>query len=212
MDCGPTCLRMVAKYYGKSYTLQYLRKKSFINREGVSLLGISDAAELIGMRTISALVSFEKLDKEVPFPCIVHWYQRHFTIVYKIKKDKVYVADPAHGLIRYTKTELLRGWISTFNRGIEEGVVLMLEPTPGFYLKEDDLPLQKTNLYFFIQYLRPYKKLMTQVMISMLAGTMFGLIFPFFTQAIVDIGINNQNINFVYTVLIAQLMFFLAAH
>ena len=113
MDCGPACLSMVAKYYGKTYTLQTLRERSYITREGVSMLGISDAGESIGMRTMGVRLNFEKLKSEVLLPCIAHWKQRHFVVVYKIKKDKVYVADPGHGLVIYTKEEFLRGWIST---------------------------------------------------------------------------------------------------
>ncbi len=102
MDCGPTCLRMIAKYFGKSYSLEFLREKCFISREGVSLLGISDAAEYIGFRTLGAKIDFDKLENEVPLPCIAHWRQNHFVVIYKIKKNRVYVADPGHGLITYT--------------------------------------------------------------------------------------------------------------
>lgn len=114
MDCGPTCLRMVAKFYGRNYSTSELRNKSFITREGVSLLGISDAAEAIGFRTIGVKIPFNKLVDEALLPCIVHWYQRHFVVVYKISKTpfsfwrragdevKIFVADPAAGLIAFT--------------------------------------------------------------------------------------------------------------
>lgn len=209
MDCGPACLAMVSRYYGKVYTIQLLRERSYITREGVSMLGISDAAESIGMRTMGVRLSFEKLSEEVPLPCIAHWKQRHFIVVYKIKKDTVYVADPGHGLVKYTKTEFLDGWISDKKDGEEQGLCLLLEPTPDFY-KQDDESLNKSSFRFLFSYLRPYKKFIAQLFLGMLLGSMLQLIFPFLTQSIVDVGINTQNLDFIFLVLIAQLMLFVS--
>jgi len=230
MDCGPTCLRMVAKHYGKHYSLETLRQKSFIGREGVSLLGISTAAESIGFRTIGVHISFQQLC-EAPLPCIVHWKQNHFVVVYdiKIRKNRerhvvgannhsplrtpcdgtVYVADPAQGLVKFTVQEFLSGWLSTKTEGQDEGVALLLEPTPDFYAAEDEKP-DKTKLRFVLQYLKPYKKLIVQLFLGMLLGTLLQLIFPFLTQSIVDYGIGNNNLNFVVVILIAQLTLYLA--
>ena len=230
MDCGPTCLRMVAKHYGKHYSLETLRQKSFIGREGVSMLGISTAAESIGFRTIGVHISFEQL-AEAPLPCIVHWKQNHFVIVYdiKIRKNRerpivetrhgtslqippegtVYVADPAQGLIKFTVQEFLSGWLSTKTEGQDEGVALLLEPTPDFYNAEDEKQ-NKTKLSFVLQYLRPYKKLIVQLFLGMLLGTLLQLIFPFLTQTIVDYGIGNNNLSFVVVILIAQLTLYVA--
>lgn len=138
MDCGPTCLQMVAKHYGRYYPLNELRNKSFLTREGVSLLGISEAAESIGFRTIGVKIPFEKLTKEATLPCIVHWYQRHFVVVYKITKQKVYVADPSAGLLMYSKEDFLKGWLSAKDNGQEVGVALLLEPTPLFFEREPE--------------------------------------------------------------------------
>ncbi|MDR1203174.1 MAG: peptidase domain-containing ABC transporter, partial [Tannerellaceae bacterium] len=113
MDCGPTSLRMIAKYYGRSYSLQSLREKAFITREGVSMLGISDAAESIGFRTNGVKISLAQLKKEAPLPCILHWNQNHFVVLYKIKKDRFYIADPASKRIVFTEEEFKRCWIST---------------------------------------------------------------------------------------------------
>jgi len=124
---------MMAKHYGKSYTSQTLRKRSYITREGVSLLGISDAAESIGFRTIGVKITFDKLEKENVIPFIAHWRQVHFVVVYKITKNKVYVADPAEGKITYTKEEFLKNWISTKENGEDQGIALILQPTPDFY-------------------------------------------------------------------------------
>jgi ATP-binding cassette subfamily B protein len=209
MDCGPTCLRMVAKFHGKSYSLSYLRDKCFLTREGVSLLGISDAAESLGMRTLSARISFEQLKEEVPLPSIVHWRQRHFIVVYRIKRGTVYVADPAHGLVAYSESDFLDGWISSRDNGSSQGVALMLEPTPEFDEREETETYQaRTGLRFFAGYLKPHKKLFIQVFLSLLAGSLFGLILPFLTQSIVDFGINTSNVGFIYAILLGQLMLF----
>ena len=222
MDCGPTCLRMVAKHYGKHYSLETLRQKSFIGREGVSMLGISTAAESIGFRTIGVHISFQQL-AEAPLPCIVHWKQNHFVVVYKIQctmnnvqctkgdvpKGTVYVADPAQGLVKFTVQEFLSGWLSTKTEGQDEGVALLLEPTPDFYAAEDEKQ-DKTKLRFLLQYLKPYKKLIVQLFLGMLLGTLLQLIFPFLTQTIVDYGIGNNNLSFVVVILIAQLTLYVA--
>ncbi len=232
MDCGPTSLRMIAKHYGKAYTLQSLREKSYITREGVSLLGISDAAEAIGFRTMGVRFSFEKLVEEAPLPCIVHWKQNHFVVVYKIKSKRVnkltskqvdkltgkrvdssatiYVSDPAHGLIEYTKDEFLKGWLSTKTDGEDKGIALLLEPTSDFYNKDDETKKNKANFSFLFSYLRPHKKFIIQLILGLLLGSMLQLIFPFLTQSIVDFGISTQNLSFIYLVLIAQLVLFLS--
>nr|WP_319512071.1 peptidase domain-containing ABC transporter [uncultured Draconibacterium sp.] len=219
MDCGPTCLRMVAKYYGKSYSLQYLRNHSYISREGVSMLGISEAAENIGFRTKGYRLNWEELRDEVPLPCIVHWKQRHFVVVYAIRKqksflslssrkaagEKVYIADPAQGLLTYDKDEFLNCWISTKTEGEKEGATLLLEPTPAFYKHEDE-EKGKLNFIYLLNYLRPYQKYIIQLGFGMLTGSIISLIFPFLTQAIVDYGINNSDLSFIIMVLVAQMI------
>ena len=205
MDCGPTCLKMIAKYYGRVYSLSSLRERCYLNREGVSLLGISEAAEDVGFRTLSARISYDGLAEEAPLPCIAHWQQRHFVVIYKIKNDKIYVADPAHGKIIYDKEEFLKNWASYHN---DEGVVLFLETTPQFYQNEDDRKQSTTGLKFLFSYLLHRRSFLIQLIIGMLLGSLLGLIFPFLTQALVDFGITNQDIGFVYTILLAQLMLF----
>jgi ATP-binding cassette subfamily B protein len=209
MDCGPTCLRMVAKHYGKSYTLQSLRNRSYITREGVSLLGISDAAESIGFRTMGVKAPFEKLEQEGVTPFIAHWQQNHFVVVYQITKDKVFVADPAKGKISYTKQEFLKYWLSSKEKGEEVGIALILQPTPDFYEQEDE-KADKTKFRFLFQYLRPHKKLVVQLVLGLLLGSLLQLIFPFLTQSIVDFGIANNNLSFIYLVLIAQMVLFVS--
>lgn len=208
MDCGPTCLRMVAKHHGRSFSIQSLRDNSYLSREGVSLFGISKAAESIGFRTIAVKASFAQLMEEAPLPAIVHWNQNHFVVVYRIvsgqNKIIVKVADPAGGLVDYTKEEFLRCWISDNMEGMDVGVALLLEPTPDFYSQEDE-KLDKTRLGYLFSYLRPYRKLLVQLFFGLLVGSLLQLIFPFLTQSLVDYGIGNQKIGFIYLVLIAQL-------
>lgn len=206
MDCGPTCLRMVAAFYGKHYSLEGLREKSFITREGVSMLGISEAAEKIGFRSICVQVGYEKL-QEAPLPCIIHWNQQHFVVVYKLTDKHVWVADPGAGKLKYTKEEFCNCWLSSRKNEEDTGVALLLEPTPEFYTTEDEGDeVNRKGFSFLYSYLRPYRGLVGQLLLGLLLGSMIQLMLPFLTQSVVDFGINNQNLGFIYLVLIAQLM------
>ncbi len=210
MDCGPTCLQMVAHHYGRYHSLKELRKKSFITREGVSLLGISDAAESIGFRTLGVKVPLDILFKEAPFPCIVHWNQRHFVVVYRVSRSKVHVADPAAGLVTYTKEEFKKGWLSTNENGKEVGVALLLEPAAEFHNREDNTPTRRKKLSFLFNYLRGHQRLFFQLILGLLTVSLIQLALPFLTQSIVDVGINTQNIQFIYIVLAGQMMLFIS--
>ena len=215
MDCGPTCLRMIAKHYGKHYTLETLRQHSFTTREGVSMLGISDAAEHIGFRTTGVMISFEQLVKDVSLPCIVHWKQNHFVVVYEIKKDKkvghrVYVADPALGLVKYDEADFKKCWYSTKRDEEDKGTALLLQPGTEFFNQDDEKESKKRNLRFFLRYLVPYKSQLVQLTLGMLVISVLQLFFPFLTQALVDVGIRDGNISFITLILIAQLVVFVA--
>lgn len=210
MDCGPTCLRMIAKFYGKTYSAQTLRAKCHISRNGVSMLGISDAAEQLGFRTSGVKIPWEKMRDEIPLPCIAHWEQDHFVVVYDIKrkkngKDLIYVSDPAQMRLVYTKDEFLRYWYSTEVKNEKVGTALLLEPTPKFYL-EDDEKQPGLRLNYLLQYLRPYRKFIVQLFLAMITGSIVSLIFPFITQSVVDFGINNSNLNFIVAALVAQVV------
>lgn len=209
-DCGPTCLRMVAKHYGKALSIQRLRQLSETTREGSSLHFLADAAEKIGFRSLGVKVNFEQLRDDAPLPAIVFWNKVHFVVVYKIKRDTVYVADPAHGYLTYPKDEFIKHWIGgNADEKTEEGIVLLLEPTPELQLNETETDKQKKGFGFLYRYLFRYKKFLVQLIIGLLVGSVLQLIFPFLTQSIVDIGIQNQDLNFVYLILIAQLFLFL---
>lgn len=207
-DCGPTCLRIVAKHYGKLISLQEIRELSETTRSGSNLLKLSDAAEAIGFKSIGIKFNYERL-KEAPLPLIVHWNKNHFVVVYKIKKDRIYISDPSYGLIDYTKEEFLHRWIgSNSMEVIDEGIALLLEVTPRLKKMQWEDP-DKKSLQFLFQYLFKYKRLLIQLCLGLLVGSLLQLIFPFLTQSIVDVGIQNQDINFIYIVLIAQVMLFL---
>ncbi|RYC53122.1 ABC transporter ATP-binding protein [Flagellimonas olearia] len=210
MDCGPTCLRMISKFYGKEHPIDYLRQKSNITKAGVSLGGIAEAAEEIGFHTIAVSLGYNDLESEAPLPLIAHWRQRHFIVVYKIDKDNVYIADPAHGLLQYSKEDFVAGWIGQgANIDTSDGYLLLLEPTPKFY--EAEITEKKDyGFKFLFWYFKPYKKYIIQLFIGLTVGSLLQLIFPFLTQAVVDYGINYQNLNFIYLILIAQLTLFIS--
>lgn len=207
-DCGPTCLRIIAKHYGKLISLQDIRDLSETTRAGSNLMMLSDAAEAIGFKSLGVKLDFNKL-KEAPLPLIVHWNKNHFVVVYRIKKDVVYISDPSYGLITYTKDEFIPRWMGNNAKAdTKEGIALLLEITPKF--KELDWEeTDKKSFRFLFQYLFKYKSLLLQLVIGLLVGSMLQLIFPFLTQSIVDVGIQNQDIDFIYMVLIAQVMLFI---
>ncbi len=200
MDCGPTCLRMIAKHYGQNYRQQTLNKMCEINREGVSLLGISDAAEKIGFRTLGAKLNSQQL-KQAELPCILHWRQYHFVVLYKIKNNKYFLADPAAGLVILEEADFNSSWQS--DKENTEGIALLLTPTPQFYEQEDEKG-SEVRWSFLLRYLITYRKLVIQLIFGMGMGCLLQLITPFLTQSIVDIGINTRNLNFIYIILIAQ--------
>lgn len=210
MDCGPTCLRMIAKYYGRNYSLESLRERSFITREGVSMLGISDAAEQIGFRTMGVRITLDQLRTEIPLPCILHWNQRHFVVCYKIKKGKYYIADPAVSRVVFNEEEFGRCWFSSSVEGKDTGTALLLEPGPDFYEREVVDEQINRKLSFFFRYLTPYKRELFQLILGMLTVSILQLIMPFLTQSLVDTGIRDSNLSFITLILIAQLVIFIA--
>lgn len=211
MDCGPTSLKMVAKYFGKNFTLQKLRELCHIDREGVSLLGISDAAESIGLKTLAVKASFDQIVEDAPLPFVAHWRQEHFVVVYKIKKRgkkyDIFIADPAAGKIKLTYEEFMKSWASDEAQGEKQGVALLFETTPDFYNTEDE-KVNRLGFKFLFRYFFRYKKLLIQLALGFFIGSILQLIFPFLTQSIVDYGINNRDVNFIYLILAGQLMLF----
>lgn len=211
-DCGPSCLAMIVKHYGGSFNINSIRTDCALNREGVSLLGISKAAEELGFKSVGGRLSFSSLASEALLPCIVHWSQNHFVVVYKVKNQKkgdctIYVADPGKGLVSYTKEEFCEHWVSTKTNGEEKGIVLLLEPTNQFYTQNDtETVLTQSRMAFLWSYLKKYKRFFTQLILGLLLGSLLQLIFPFLTQAVVDTGIGGKDFGFVWLVLMAEMM------
>lgn len=212
-DCGPASLKMIAKFYGKSYTMQTLREYCFITREGVSMQGISDAAEHIGFRTLGIRTTFDQLADEIPMPCILHWNQNHFVVCYKIKRKQngdtqIFIADPASQKLVYNKEDFLKCWISTNRNNTPQGLALLLEPGPDFNTFKDEPVSTKRDFLFFLRYFQPYRKQIGLLLFLLLIGLGIQLLFPFLTQALVDLGINCKDIGMITLILIAQLTLF----
>lgn len=209
MDCGAACLRMVAEHHGRRYSLQHLRQLTYLDREGVSVGGIVVAAEAIGLRPLPVKIPFQGVGNEevgltdAPLPCIVHWRQNHFVVVYKISSNHVWIANPESGKTRLSQAEFKKNWCSDR----QFGIAVLMEPTPNFFIEGDEVT-NKTGLGFLLTYLRPYRQLTNQLIVGILVASAIQFLFPFLTQAVVDVGIQNQDLHFVWLLLFAQLMLF----
>lgn len=210
MQCGITCLKMVCKYYGREYSLDELSKLCSTSRAGVTLLGINEAASELGFRTFCGKPTIEQLT-EAPLPAILHWNQNHFVVLYKVKKlrngrHRYYIADPGRDLLCYTDEEMQDYWAVVKTLGdYDRGVALFLQPMPQFYENNRQERSEKRSFGFLLGYLKQYRRYFGQIILGLLLGSIIQLIFPFLTQAIVDVGINYRDINFIYLILLAQL-------
>ena len=206
MDCGPSCLAMIVQYYGLQPNIEAIRKNCALGKHGVSLLGISKAAESLGFKTIGGRLTFVTLVTDAVLPCILHWNQNHFVILYKIKKGrKFYIADPGKGLITYTTEEFKQHWIEMGRD--EKGIALFLEPTQAFYEKSDEYEVRTDKPFkFLFGYIKQYRKYFFQIILGLFVGSLLQLALPFLTQNIVDIGIKNKDIGFIWLILIGQLI------
>lgn len=205
MQCGIACLAMICRYYGKNYSLATLSEICHATNEGVSLLSISDAAEQLGMHTIIGYSSVAKLSK-VTLPCILHWNQNHFVVLYKIKRGKYYVADPGKGLIKYSESEFVQHWISIRRDNEDKGVAMFIKPTSLFYDKTDDPNDAPRSFKFLLGYINRFRKYFGSIILGLFIGCLLQLMLPFLTQSIVDIGVTHRDINFIWLVLAGQLM------
>ena len=211
MDCGAACLQSISKYYGKYFSQQRLRHLCHITKSGVSMLGVSDAAEAIGMRTLGAKLTWEQLKNNAHLPCIIHWNQSHFVVVYAIKKRRgrhlIIVSDPAEGILKYDEETFLKSWLQIEDKdGEKRGIALLLSPKPQFYEEEDEDEENNNSLLLkAMKYLLPYRRAVAHIVLAMVAASVISLLFPFLTQAIVDVGIGTGDIGFIMLILIAQL-------
>ena len=209
MQCGIACLQMVCKYFGREYSMDSLSKLCFATTEGVSLLGINEAANTLGLHATCARATTSILS-EVPLPCILHWNQNHFVVLYKVKnRKKFYVADSGKGLVTYDLNEFKKHWISTRANGEDKGIAMFLETTPAFFtykMKGEENVKEKRSFRFLFGYVKKYRKYFGQIILGLVVGSLLQLVLPFLTQSIVDVGIKNQDIGFVWLILLGQLM------
>lgn len=204
MDCGPTCLKMIAQFFGRKFNLNTLRKLCDKGQQGVTLLGINRAAESLGFKTFPAKLSTELFIKQAKLPCLVHWKGDHYVVVYKIKKDKIYIADPGAGKLILSKEQFKEFWC----QNNPHGIALFLEPTEKFLQQDNEKQKSQNGISRLLTHLFQFKQFLGQLSLGALLGSSLNLVFPFLTQALVDHGIGNRDINFVYAILIAQLMLF----
>lgn len=207
MDCGPASLKMIAEFYGKKIDFKWIKQNCYLNKQGVSFSGMIAASDKMGMDTMPIKVPFKDLIKKVELPCIAHWNDNHFVVIYKILNNAIYVADPKHGHIKYNVDEFKEGWLNKQNR---EGVLLLIEPRKDFYNQKESIE-KNTDWNFLKSYFKPYRKLIFQLFLGIFISSLIQLTFPFLTQSLVDYGIKFQNLHFVYLILIAQVVFFLSA-
>ena len=209
MQCGIACLQMVCKYFGREYSMNTLSKLCFATTEGVSMLGINEAANILGLHTTCVRAATSILS-EAHLPCILHWNQNHFVVLYKVKNGKkFYIADPGKGLVTYSLEEFKKHWISTRSNEEDKGIAMFLETTPAFFtykMEGEENIKEKRSFRFLFGYVKKYRKYFGQIILGLIVGSLLQLVLPFLTQSIVDVGIKNQDIGFVWLILLGQLM------
>jgi len=204
MDCGPACLKIILKHFGKYYSLQILRDLCGITKEGVSLLDLSYGAEKTGLHTLAIKSSIVDLHKKVPMPCIIHWKNSHFIVVYKTSKTRVYVSDPAKGLLSYAYQEFVDGW---YKDGEDQGVILAVEPMANFMQRDlEEKTERKKTFENVLGYFTPYKKSLMTILGVMLIATILQAFLPFISKAVIDVGIQTRDVDFINIVLIANIV------
>ena len=206
MQCGIACMAMVCKYYGRKCSFETLSNTCTITNEGVSMQALKQLAEALGFDVLCGKASLYQI-KDINYPCLLHWNQNHFVVLYKVKKNGFYIADPAKGHVKYDLEVFKKHWVSTQSDGEEKGIVMFLEPTPAFYEKQmEEQPTEERSFRFLFGYIKQYRKYFGQIVLGLLVGSLLQLILPFLTQSIVDVGIKNQNIGFIWLILLGQLM------
>ncbi len=206
MQCGIACLQMICTYYGQHYSNGFISTFCHATTEGISLLGICKAATFLGFKSQPIKTTLNYLNS-ITSPCILHWNQNHFVVLYQIKDNIYYVSDPSKGKTTYTTEEFRNHWISHIANGEEKGIVLLIEPTHKFgSIKDSETNTKLHSLNFLNKYICHYKKFFLQILIGLFIGCILQLILPFLTQSIVDIGIKHNDISFIWLVLIGEMM------
>jgi ATP-binding cassette, subfamily B, bacterial len=204
IDCGPACIKMISKFHGKDYSLDFLREKCSLSNQGVSISGIAMAAEYIGFRTYSSKITIGSLKNHAPLPCVAYWEKKHFIVVYEIKNDFVYVADPNLGLIKYKISDFTKGWAEDDRK--DTGIALLLEPTEQFFIANHEDTSGTSAIKYLVPLFKKHRLLLFQLLIGLFVTSAIQLCFPFLTQAIVDYGIKIKDIHFIYLIIVAQVV------
>ncbi len=211
MQCGAACLAMLCRFFGKNIPLEYLSNLCDVSVEGASLKGIAYAANTIGIKSQAARVTLSQLS-ECPLPCILHWNQKHFVILYKIKgSKKFYVADPGKGLVRYDIDNFADYWLSMDVEGSRKGIAMFFEPTDDFFNFNFENNIEKRSFRFLASYIKKYRKYFLHIAAGLLLGCVLQLIMPFLTQMIVDVGIKQADVSFIWLILLGELMIVLGS-
>jgi ATP-binding cassette subfamily B protein len=217
-DCGPTCLQMVSDFFGKKFDIDFLRKECFITREGVSLLGISQAGEKIGFRTLMAKVTSDALKQECPLPAILHWNQEHFVVLYNIKqasalftnkKQTLYtIGDPAHGIITIKEEDFLKNWQTSENN---RGITLLLEPTSAFFESKSNNVSAGKEIKLMLAYLRPFRKQLMLLLLCMSVSVAITISLPYLTKGLIDKGVLGKSHNLIVLFVLSQLILYVSS-
>ena len=201
-DCGPASLKMVAKYFGRYYSLQFLRDRCGLTKEGVSLLDLGTGAESIGLHSLAIRCNINDVVNKVPFPAIVYWKENHFIVVYKADKKHIWVSDPTKGHVKYSHAEFAEGWC---RKGEKTGILLALEPTASFKLSKEEQIQQKNSFMSILHYFYPYKKNFALIFFIMFFVTLLQGVLPFISKAVIDVGISTSDVNFINMVLVGNI-------
>lgn len=201
-DCGPASLKIIAKHFGRFYSLQYLRDKCGLSKEGVSLLDLTIGAESIGLRSLPIKCAMNDIIHEVPLPAIIHWNNNHFVVVYHTTKKYVFVSDPSKGLIKYAHEEFKKGW---YKKGEKMGVLLAVEPMADFKQTAQQRRVHIKSFANILNYFVPYKRSFSLLFMIMLVVTLLQGVLPFISKAVIDVGIKTQDISFINMILIGNI-------
>ena len=204
MQCGLACMAMICYHWGQEYSVKFLNKFCTASKDGVSFKGLSDLSDTLGLHCISGKVSIQEL-RECPLPAILHWNQNHFIVLYKIKNNKFYIADPSKGKLVLNETEFSQHFISLTSDNKEKGLAMFFEPTEKFGIIKDDTINNERNFKFLSKYIFKHKLYFIQIIVGMIFACCMQLLFPFLTQSIVDTGIHTKNIGLIWLILIGEL-------
>lgn len=207
MQCGAACVTMVTRHYGKRFPLSYISSLCQPQKNGVSLKAIDDVLKSLGFNTFSCAITTGALCDNFSSPCILHWNQNHFVVLYGIrgKGKNFYVADPDKGRRVCSREDLGNYWESTTIDGKKCGIAMFIEPTEQFYSLPQSEETDRSSFRFLIGYLKQYRRYFAQIFLGLFLGCVLQLVLPFLTQSIIDVGIAHKDTGFIWLVLLGEL-------